>query len=59
MEAKRHTEALTSKLLKGLEITMQKLKEDAAKNNQSLVVSIDGKIQRVYPGKNSSTENKS
>jgi hypothetical protein len=59
MEAKKHTEALTSKLLKGLEITMEKLKENAAKNNQPLVVSINGKIQHVYPGKNSSTENKS
>ncbi|MDQ3682721.1 MAG: hypothetical protein M3352_06580 [Bacteroidota bacterium] len=49
MESKKYNDDLIQKVMEGLTLAVKKVMEDAAKNNQSVVVSINGKIEHIYP----------
>lgn len=49
MENKITTQEFAQKVMEGLNIAAKKLIEDARKNNLPLVVSVNGKIELVYP----------
>ena len=51
MESKITSQEFAQKVMEGLNIAVKKLYEEAAKNNQPLVVSINGKIEYIYPKK--------
>ncbi len=51
MEEDKRLEELAQKVMYRLNLAIQKLIEKSIKNNESLVVSIDGKIQMIYPKK--------
>ncbi len=49
METKKYSDELIQKVMEGLHIAVEKLKEEARKNGQPLAVSVDGKPTLVYP----------
>lgn len=49
METKNYNDALINKVMEGLNTAVKKVIEDAAKNKESIVVSINGKIEHIYP----------
>jgi len=53
METKKYTDDFTQKVMEGLNLAIKKVMEDAAKKNESIVVSINGKIKHIYPQKKS------
>jgi hypothetical protein len=51
MEQKNKPGELSKKVMEGLRLAVKKLIEQSIRDNQPLVVSIDGKIQKIYPKK--------
>ncbi len=49
MDTKITTQEFAQKVMEGLNLAINKLMEEAHKNNQPVVVSIDGKVQLIYP----------
>jgi hypothetical protein len=49
METKEYSDELIQKVMEGLNLAVKKLIEEARKNNQPLAVSVDGKVQLIYP----------
>ena len=49
METKITTQQFAEKVMEGLNLAVKKLTEEARKNKQSLVVSVQGKIKVIYP----------
>lgn len=48
MEQNKNISEFARTVMEGLELAVQKLKEEAKKNKQPLVVSIDGKVKLIY-----------
>lgn len=46
---KTTTKEFAEKVMEGLNLAVEKLKEEARKNGQPLAVSVDGKVQLIYP----------
>ena len=44
-----NTKDFAEKVMEGLNLAVKKVIEDAAKNNESIVVSINGKIEHIFP----------
>ncbi|NOT52605.1 MAG: hypothetical protein HOP10_15180 [Chitinophagaceae bacterium] len=51
MEKKNKPGELSQKMMEGLRLAIIKLNEQSIRNNQPLIVSVDGKIQKLYPKK--------
>jgi len=51
MENKISTQEFAQKVMEGLNLAVKKLHEEAARNNQPLVVTVNGKIEHIYPKK--------
>jgi hypothetical protein len=51
MDTKIVSQEFAQKVMYGLTLAVQKLHETAAKNNQPLVISVNGKIEHIYPKK--------
>ncbi|HWR33999.1 MAG TPA: hypothetical protein VN451_10745 [Chitinophagaceae bacterium] len=51
MEQNKKSGELSQKMMEGLRLAVSKLTEQSIRDNQPLVVSIDGKIQKIYPKK--------
>lgn len=49
METKIMTKEFADKVMEGLTIAVKKVIEEARKNNEPIVVSVDGKVQWIYP----------
>ena len=49
METKITTQEFAQKVMEGLNLAVKKLTEEAKKNNQPLVVSVEGKVKIIYP----------
>lgn len=49
MENKITSQEFAQKVMEGLNLAVKKLIEDARRNNQPLVISVNGKIELVYP----------
>jgi hypothetical protein len=51
MDQNEYNDKFVEKVMQGLNLAVKKLYEEAAKNNQPLVISINGKIEYIYPKK--------
>jgi hypothetical protein len=51
MDQNKYNDEFVEKVMEGLNLAVKKLHEEAAKNNQPLVVSSNGKIEYIYPKK--------
>ncbi len=49
MENKITTQEFAEKVMEGLNLAVKKLIEEARKNNQPLAISVDGKVELIYP----------
>ncbi len=49
METNIISKEFAEKVMEGLNLAVKKLIEEARKNNQPLAVSVDGKVQLIYP----------
>ncbi len=49
METNITSKEFAEKVMEGLNLAVKKLIEEARKNNQPLAVSVDGKVQLIYP----------
>ncbi len=49
METNITSREFAEKVMEGLNLAVKKLIEEARKNNQPLAVSVDGKVQLIYP----------
>lgn len=49
METKVTTQEFAQKVMEGLHLAVKKLVDDARKNNQTLAVSVNGKVELIYP----------
>ena len=49
MEPNITSKEFAEKVMEGLNLAVKKLIEEARKNNQPLTVSVDGKVQLIYP----------
>ncbi len=49
METKECNDDLVKKVMEGLNLAVKKLIEEARKNNQPLAVSVNGKVELIYP----------
>jgi len=49
MEPNITSKEFAEKVMEGLNLAVKKLIEEARKNNQPLAVSVDGKVQLIYP----------
>ncbi len=49
METNITSKEFAEKVMEGLNLAVKKLIEEARKNNQQLAVSVDGKVQLIYP----------
>jgi len=49
METNITSKEFAEKVMEGLNLAVKKVIEEARKNNQPLAVSVDGKVQLIYP----------
>ncbi len=49
MKTKITTQEFAEKVMEGLNLAVKKLIEEARKNNQPLAISVDGKVELIYP----------
>ncbi len=49
MEIEKHNDDFIDKVMEGLTIAVKKVIEEARKNNEPIVVSVNGKVQWIYP----------
>jgi len=51
MEKKINADELRNTVMEGLRLAVKKLVEQSIRDNQPLIVSINGKVQKIYPKK--------
>lgn len=51
MDQNKYNDKFVEKVMQGLNLAVEKLYQEAERNNQPLVVSINGKIEYIYPKK--------
>ena len=49
METNITTTEFAQKVMEGLQLAVKKVIEDARRNNQPLAVSVNGKVELIYP----------